>query len=217
LIPIGPDVDPAEAVALVGTGRTAMAILAEAQITPEDTVVIPAAAGGLGTLLVQAAKRAGATVAGLAGGSAKVDLVRRVGADVAVDYSTDGWPERLGAALGERPVSVVLDGVGGAVGRAALELIQPGGRMVPFRLHGRRAAADQQRRPVRPRGQRHRRDRPAPHFSAGAMQAFAAEAVRRLADRAWRPVVSTFPLADAAAAHRASVDRAITGKVVLDS
>ena len=59
LIAIGDDVDAAEAVAMVGTGRTALGILGEAQLAAHDVVIVTAAAGGLGTLLVQAASNAG--------------------------------------------------------------------------------------------------------------------------------------------------------------
>ncbi len=74
------------AVAMIGTGRTAMGILEVADLTADDVVLVTAAAGGLGSLLVQAAHGAGAVAVGLAGGPAKVDLVRDLGADVAVDY-----------------------------------------------------------------------------------------------------------------------------------
>ncbi|WP_435738099.1 zinc-binding dehydrogenase [Cellulosimicrobium sp. PMB13] len=65
-----------DALAMIGTGRTAVGILDLAELTEQDVVVVTAAAGGLGTLLVQAALAAGARVVGLAGGPAKVALVR---------------------------------------------------------------------------------------------------------------------------------------------
>jgi MerR family transcriptional regulator, redox-sensitive transcriptional activator SoxR len=63
-------------VALVGTGRTAVAILELAALSADDVVLVTAAAGGIGALLVQAARRAGAVVVGVAGGPAKLDQVR---------------------------------------------------------------------------------------------------------------------------------------------
>jgi NADPH2:quinone reductase len=77
------------AVAMIGTGRTAMAILDVARIGAGDVVLVTAAAGGLGSLLSQAARHAGATVVGAAG-PAKLD---RVAADVVVDYTRPGWPD----------------------------------------------------------------------------------------------------------------------------
>ena len=120
------------AVAMIGTGRTAVGILDQAALSAADVVLVTAAAGGLGSLFVQGARAAGAVVAGVAGGPQKVELVRSLGADIAVDYLEPGWPGRVAAALGERRVSVVLDGVGGAQGRAAMDLLRPGGRMLLF-------------------------------------------------------------------------------------
>ncbi|WP_251152132.1 zinc-binding dehydrogenase [Cellulosimicrobium sp. Marseille-Q4280] len=65
-----------DALAMIGTGRTAVGILDLAELTAEDVVVVTAAAGGLGTLLVQAAAATGARVVGLAGGPVKAALVR---------------------------------------------------------------------------------------------------------------------------------------------
>ncbi len=80
------NLDFAQAVAMIGTGRTALGILQFAELGPDSVAVVPAAAGGIGTLLVQYAKSAGATVIGLAGGPQKVARVRDNGADLAVDY-----------------------------------------------------------------------------------------------------------------------------------
>ena len=88
------NLDFAEAVAMIGTGRTAMGILLFAELGPDDVAVVPAAAGGLGTLLVQYAKNAGATVIGLAGGPEKTARVAANGADLAVDYTDPAWPEQ---------------------------------------------------------------------------------------------------------------------------
>lgn len=207
------------AVAMIGTGRTAMGILDVADLTAKDVVLVTAAAGGIGSLLVQAARAAGAVTVGAAGGPAKVDLVRDVGADVAVDYREPTWPDRVRAALpdrGDRPVTALLDGVGGEAGQAALDLVGPGGRVVmfgwsagsPLRLttddiyaRGITASAA-----VGPR----LLQRP------GGLREFEDAALAAVAEGRLAPVVaSTFPLDEAGAAHRALEDRATTGKVVL--
>lgn len=102
LHPVPDGLAPDVAVAMIGTGRTAMGILEVADLTAKDAVLVTAAAGGLGTLLVQAARAAGAAVVGLAGGPAKVERVRANGATGAVDYRVPGWPDAVGAALGDR-------------------------------------------------------------------------------------------------------------------
>ncbi|MGW3105059.1 alcohol dehydrogenase catalytic domain-containing protein [Streptomyces sp. NPDC001100] len=71
------NLDFAQAVAMIGTGRTAMGIVQFTELGTDSVVIVPAAAGGLGTLLVQYAKHAGATVIGLAGGPKKTALVGR--------------------------------------------------------------------------------------------------------------------------------------------
>lgn len=109
------------AVAMIGTGRTALAILGTARLEASDVVLVTAAAGGLGSLLVQGAGNAGATVAGVAGGAAKVDVVRQLGAAIAVDYNVPDWPAALREQLAGRQLTVALDGVGGQIGRHGLE------------------------------------------------------------------------------------------------
>jgi NADPH2:quinone reductase len=126
------DLAAAAAVAAIGTGRTAVAILEVAALTKEDVVVVTAAAGGLGNLLVQAARVAGADVVGVAGGPEKTERVRALGASIAVDYREPGWSGRVRESLGEREPSVVLDGVGGDLGREAMGLLGRGGRLVLF-------------------------------------------------------------------------------------
>lgn len=216
LIPLAEGTDPAAAVAMVGTGRTALGILDEAGLTASDVVIVTSAAGGLGTLLVQAAADVGATVVGTAGGPDKVALVEALGADIAADHRQPGWPEDVTARLAGRAVTVALDGVGGAVGRAAFELIAPGGRLVMFGYSAGEPIAlnaeDLFARGVAVTAA----VGPRMFARPGGIQALAEEAIGRLASGAWRPVVQRFPLSDAAAAHRALTARTTTGKVVLE-
>jgi len=80
------------AVAMIGTGRTALGILDVAALTGDDVVLVTAAAGGMGTLFVQAAQNAGAAVVGVAGGPEKFEGVRPLGSDVAADHRDPGGP-----------------------------------------------------------------------------------------------------------------------------
>jgi NADPH2:quinone reductase len=83
--------DADAAVAMIGTGRTTRLILDLAEPTAGEVIVVTAAAGGIGTLLVQAGRNAGATVVAVAGGARKVALARELGATDAVD-ATQGDP-----------------------------------------------------------------------------------------------------------------------------
>jgi NADPH2:quinone reductase len=232
LHPLADATDDAAAVAMIGTGRTAFAILDDARLTSEDVVVITSAAGGIGALLVQAALDVGAVVVGAAGGAAKVDLVRQLGASVALDYDLDDWGNAVrsgldalsgadnvagggGAGGGAQGVTVVLDGVGGIRGRAALELLSPGGRILfygwssgeptalnVFDLVGRgisAASAVGVRLTARP----------------GGLRAFEDRALAALESGRLVPLLTRFPLAEAAAAHTALANRETVGKVVL--
>ncbi|MFF1513421.1 zinc-binding dehydrogenase [Streptomyces sp. NPDC058305] len=210
------NLDFAQAVAMIGTGRTAMGIVQFAEPGPADVVVVPAAAGGIGTLLVQYAHHRGATVIGLAGGPEKVARVRANGADHAVDYTEPSWSEKVRAQLGGRPASVVFDGVGGEVAREAVALLGPGGRHVVFGWSGEgirdgspylvEGVSEQVLGPVMMR----RAGGPDPVRTL-ELRALAQAASGRLS-----PAVTPFPLAEAAAAHRALESRATIGKVVLE-
>ena len=88
LVPDGLDVEAA--VALFVQGRTAIALAERAEITRGDRVLVLAAAGGVGSVVVQLATAEGAFVVGAASGQAKTDLVRQLGADMAVDAAMRG-------------------------------------------------------------------------------------------------------------------------------
>ncbi|MGY1579964.1 zinc-binding dehydrogenase [Streptomyces sp. MN13] len=208
--------DFAQAVAMIGTGRTTMGIVQFAEPGPDDVVVIPAAAGGIGTLLVQYAKNAGATVVGLAGGPEKAARVQANGADLAVDYKDPSWPEKVRAWLGGRTATIVFDGVGGDAARQSVALLGPGGRHIVFGWSGEglhdgsaylvEGVSEQVLGPVMMR----KAGGPNPVRTL-ELRALAEAAAGRLV-----PAVQRFPLAEAAAAHRALENRGTTGKVVLE-
>lgn len=205
------------AVAMIGTGRTAMGIIEMAAFRPGDVAVITAAAGGLGGLLVQEARHAGATVVGLAGGPAKTARVRELGADVAVDYTAPDWPAAVRKALDGAAPTVALDGVGGEIGRQVLDLLGIGGRIILYGGAGAGGALTELTTgdlyakgltasvAVGPRLM-HR---------PGGMRALEETALAAAASGRLVPAVQTFPLAQAAAAHAALESRATMGKVVL--
>jgi NADPH2:quinone reductase len=210
------NLDHAQAVAMIGTGRTAMGILQFAELGPDAVAVIPAAAGGIGTLLVQYAKNVGAVVIGLAGGPEKVARVTAGGADLAVDYKEPGWPDKVRAYLGGRPATVVFDGVGGEVARHSTELLGPGGKHLVF---GWSAEGIRGGEPYLVDGVSERVLGPVMMRKAGGPNPVQTLELRALAEAAagrLAPAVQRFPLAEAAAAHRALETRGTTGKVVLE-
>lgn len=97
-----------------------------------ETVLIHAAAGGTGVLAVQLAKYFGAEVIATAGSEAKLQLVRKLGADVAINYRTDDFVSTALEATDGRGVDVVWESIGGEVFTRNLDCMAEGGRMVSF-------------------------------------------------------------------------------------
>ena len=210
LIPVPDGVAMRDAVALLADGRTAMGLLSRADVRDGDTVVIEAAAGGVGTLLVQLARSAGARVVALAGGDRKMALAAELGADVTVDYRTGDWSSNVRDAVGA--ADVVFDGVGGDIAAAAFGLLRPGGRFCPFGMASGGFA------PVTADMARAAR---VDMRSGGPMSSTESVALSRAAlDEAaagrLRPVIGQeHPLSEAAAAHAAIEARATIGKTLL--
>jgi NADPH2:quinone reductase len=97
-VPQGLELD--SAVALLADGRTAIMLVRKARLREGERVLVEAAAGGVGTLLVQLARAAGARVVAAAGGACKVEVARGIGVEVAVDYREPGWAERVRESVG---------------------------------------------------------------------------------------------------------------------
>ena len=130
-IPVPDGMDPAAAAALPVAYVTAMVALAEdASAKPGDTVLVHAAAGGVGLAAVQIAKALGARVVGAASGAAKCAVARDLGADVAVDYASESFAEVVRAETGGRGADVVLDSVGGGITRDSLRCLARNGQLL---------------------------------------------------------------------------------------
>ncbi|MFI7366564.1 zinc-binding dehydrogenase [Streptomyces sp. NPDC050149] len=222
LHPVPDSLDDAAAVAMIGTGRTTLGILGFTPLGPDSVAVVTAAAGGIGTLLVQYAKNAGATVIALAGGPAKVALAHANGADLAVDYTLPDWPRHVRTHLDTlgRPATVVYDSVGSTTARAAVDLLGKGGQHIVYgwsgsglhdggpltftedELAARAITSESVLGPTMiQRG--------------GGLRALETRALAEAAAGRLRPAVQRYPLAEAAAAHRDLETRGTTGKVVL--
>jgi NADPH:quinone reductase len=208
LIAIPDPMSTADAVALLADGRTAMALMSAAAVRPGDVVLVEAAAGGVGSLLVQLSVAAGARVVAAAGGTAKLGLAAELGAQYLADYSEPDWAERVRAVAAD----VVFDGVGGTVGEAAFTLLRDGGRMCTYGMASGQfarisdaAAASRGVRLIR-----------GAQVTPERMRELTSAALAAAASGTMRPVIGqTFPLARAAAAHAAIEARKTTGKTLL--
>ncbi|WP_435748608.1 zinc-binding dehydrogenase [Microbacterium sp. PMB16] len=219
LHPVPAEVTLPQAVAAIGTGRTAQLVLESVEIRPDDVVIIPGASGGLGSQLVQLALSIGATVVGLHGGETKRAVVEQLGVGarraggrlIALDANDDTWPVRLAGLLDGVQPSVLIDGVGGPTGRAAVETLGRGARVVIIGWSSgevvRLDSADIVERSLTvavPLG------RPIAELRTLETRALAAVAEGRVS-----PPVDEYRLEDAAAAHDAIEQRRQRGKVVL--
>ena len=122
-------VDLRNAIAALHDGLMGVSRIEKARIQPGERVLITAAAGSIGAWLVPLAHASGAEVIAAARGERKLRLAEKWGADVTVDYSEQGWTDRV-RERGE--VDVVFDGAGGQLGRAAFEITARGGRFFSY-------------------------------------------------------------------------------------
>ncbi|GAA1018820.1 NADPH:quinone reductase [Acrocarpospora pleiomorpha] len=206
LIDLPPELSLADAVALLADGRTAVGLIRAAALRPGETVLIEAAAGGVGSLLVQLARDAGARVVATAGGPRKAGIAKDLGADVAVDYTATGWADQIRSEVGE--IDVVFDGVGGQIGNAAAGLLRTGGRLSSYGMASGSFTTLPEGKDITPiRG-----TPPTPPQMRGLTQA----ALTAAATGALKPLIGQrYPLARAADAHAAIASRATVGKTLL--
>ncbi|MER7785768.1 NADP-dependent oxidoreductase [Streptomyces albidoflavus] len=194
-------IDHVQAGALPLVSLTAyQALIDTAGIGPGQRVLIHAAAGGVGHVAVQIAKAHGAYVIGTAS-APKHDLLRELGADEVVDYRTTDVAEAVD------DVDMVLDPLGGETRARSVGLLRPGGTLVSLLSGGSpEEAARAAERGVRTATMLVEAD----HAGMNAVADLVAAG-------ALRPrVEATFPLAEAAAAHRLGETGRTTGKIVLE-
>ena len=186
-------------------------------VKPTDTVLVHAAAGGTGLLLIQIAKMLGARVIGTVSTEAKAQIARAAGADVTINYTQQDFAAEVRKLTGGKGVNVVYDSVGKETCERSLDSLAPLGCLVIF---GQASG-------------------PVPPFDTAVLNAKGSLSLARPSlthnvasqrDVAWRAgdlfrwieagkldvrIGKTFPLADAANAHRELESRRSTGKIML--
>ena len=215
-VPAG--VTSAQAAAVMLQGLTAHYLTTDTwPLRPGETALVHAAAGGVGLLLVQLAKRRGARVLATVGDDAKAALAREAGADAVCVYVREDFAAAARAFTDGRGVDVVYDGVGRATWEGSLASLRPRGLLASF------GNASGPVPPVAPlvlsqRGSLFLTRPTLAHYVAtpAELRARAADLFAWLADGSLRVRIgATFPLAGTAEAHRALEARATTGKVLL--
>lgn len=186
-------------------------------VQPGDLLLVHAAAGGVGQILVRWAKALGAHVVGTAGSPQKCEIARAAGCDAAIDYSREDWPQAFMRATGGRKARVVYDSVGRDTFMKSLDCAAPFGLVVVYGgasgpapaidpdLLNRKGCLFLTRPSVFP----HNAEPAA--FRANAADVFAAIA----AGQVRATIGARFALDQAPAAHRAAEARATTGAILL--
>lgn len=214
-VPVPLGVSPAVATALMVQGLTAYHLARHSPVKGRK-VLVTAAAGGVGTLLLQLLRREGARqVLAAAGSQAKIELAERLGADAGFNYSEEGWHDRVLAATEGVGADLVYDLVGGAQTEGLARTLAPGGEIV-FAALGRFDLSSSALEGMFGHNQSIRGFALLPVLRPGAWQ----EELRSLFERVREgdlivPKPAEYPLARAADAHRAMEGRQSRGKIVL--
>ncbi len=133
LIALPESIDDRQAAAMMLKGMTAHYLIRRTyRVQKGDTILVHAAAGGVGSILCQWAKHLGATVIGTVGSDEKAALAGANGCDHAIVYSRENFPERVSEITGGDGVAAVYDSVGRATFEGSLDCLRPFGVMVSF-------------------------------------------------------------------------------------
>ncbi|GGL87173.1 oxidoreductase [Streptomyces fumigatiscleroticus] len=131
LLPAPEALDDAEAAALhIGYQTGWFGLHRRAELQPGETLLVHAAAGGVGSAAVQLGKAAGATVIGVVGGAEKAAVARELGCDVVIDRRAEDVVAAVKEATGGRGADVIYDPVGGAAYAQSAKVIAFEGRIV---------------------------------------------------------------------------------------
>lgn len=218
--PIPETVDEGLFAALPNQGLTVYLMLtASTRLKAGESLLIQGASGGVGTLAIQVARSMGAGVLiGTASSDEKLQLIRKLGADHAVDYTRDDWTRRVLDATGGQGVDIILESVGGDIFEKNFECLAPFGRYI---LYGSTRGPGQ---PVPPR----RLMGKAQTLTGFYLPVFLEKpeliraGLQYLVDATGRgtlkPVIDrTLPLREAVEAHRLLEDREVRGTILLNT
>ena len=216
-LPLPDSIGDDEATALTNYQLAHILLHHAARGVKPETVVVFGAAGGVGSALVDTARRAGAEVIGTAGSDEKCEFIRSRGAAHAVNYNTQNVVERVNAVT-LRGADIVFDHVAGKAFTEGLKMIAPLGMIVSYAVLGgvpeddlfKAMRANIEASPAVRCFTMHSYD----HMPAPRREAMAA-AVDLLAGGIKPAIAATFPLAEAARAHEFVESRKAIGKIVL--
>lgn len=186
-------------------------------LKPGDVALVHAAAGGAGGLIVQMAKMLGATVIGTAGSDAKAAIAKQAGADEVIVYTRQNFVAEVKRITNGRGVDVVYDSVGASTFLKGLDTLRPRGMMVLF---GQSSGAVAPFDPgiLNPKGSLFLTRPSLAHYAStrSELERRAGDVLNWIADGKLKLRIDrTYPLAQAADAHRDLEGRKTAGKLIL--
>ncbi len=215
LVPIPDGLSFEPAVALMIQGLTALHLVR--QNPPKNkTLLVSAASGGVGSLLVQLARNGSArAIVAVASSEEKLELARSLGADLGANYAQPDWPATLKAALRGGGIDIVYDFVGGEFTGTAIDLLAPGGELV-FGALGRFTLSAKQMETMFSQNQVLRGFALLPLLDPVGLRTDLADLFSRAEEGTLKVTIGgRFSLQEAEDAHRAIESRQTTGKIVL--
>ena len=218
IFPIPDGVTDEQALSVLIQGTTAWHLLKTmGHLKAGETVLIHAAAGGVGTIAIQLAKMWGATVIASTSSPEKSALATSLGADRVIDAYSSDLAGEIRSANGGKGVDIVLEMIGGKTFDQSLTALADFGRIITFGMASRTAPT-----PVHPGSLMHGSKTIAAFWLANCfahkelMHDVVAELFALISSGALKPLIgATYPLNEAAGAHRAMLARGTTGKIVL--
>jgi len=219
LIPIPDGVSDEQALCMMVQGSTAWHILKTVgHLKAGETVVVHAAAGGVGTIAIQLAKLWGAKVIAVASSEGKRALATSLGADATVEATHENLGDAIKAANGGKPVDLILEMVGGITFDQSLEILAPFGRLITYGMASRVAPTVIQPASLMGGTKTITGFWLAHCFGKKELMNDVIEQLFQLVQEGkLKPVIgATYPLTQAGRAHKAMLGRETTGKVTLD-
>ena len=219
MIPIPTGVTDEQALCMMVQGSTAWHILKTVgHLKAGETVVIHAAAGGVGTIAIQLAKMWGAKVIAVASSEGKRALATSLGADEVVEATHENLGEAIKVANGGKPVNIVLEMVGGKTFDDSLEILAPFGRLITYGMAARVAPTMIQPASLMGGSKTITGFWLAHCFGKKELMNDVIEQLFTLVQEGkLKPVTGvSFPLSQAGRAHKAMLARETTGKITLD-
>jgi NADPH2:quinone reductase len=219
LIAIPDTVTDQQALCMLVQGSTAWHLLKTmGHIEAGQSVVVHAAAGGVGTIAIQLAKMWGAKVIAVTSSSSKGELAKSLGADILVDANVEELGKAIREANGGRGVNLVLEMVGGETFDQSLLALATFGKLITFGMASRTAPT-----PVHPGALMHGSKTISGFWLANCfgkkelLNDVIEELFQLISDGKLKPVIgATFPLSQAADAHKSMLARESVGKIALD-